>query len=68
MYMLQNIIAQYYIDKGLEDGTVKFTVDLGDTTSIAVIENGNINYLTVKDGKYVKTLQNGRAVFIIPLN
>ena len=68
MYMVQNIIAEYYIKNGAEDGTVKVSLDFGDTTSIAVYENGSVRYMTIEDGKFEKTLLNGRAIFIIPLN
>lgn len=68
MYMVQNIIAEHYIKSGAEDGTVKVSLDFGDTTSIAVYENGSVRYMTIEDGKFEKTLLNGRAIFIIPLN
>ncbi len=68
MYMVQNIIAEHYIKSGAEDGTVKVSLDFGDTTSIAVYEGGSVRYMTIEDGKFEKTLLNGRAIFIIPLN
>lgn len=68
MYMVQNILDSYFIDNSGEDGTVKVSLDFGDTTSVAVYDEGELKYYNINDGAFDIVLENGRAIFIIPLN
>ncbi len=70
MYMIQNAIADCYVGEGAnqEDGTAVVTLNFGNTTCIAVYEGGELRYENILDGTFSVTLENGRAIFIIPLN
>ena len=70
MYMIQNVIAECYVgeSENQEDGTVQVTLDFGNTTCVAVYEGGELRYENILDGTFTTTLENGRAIFVIPLN
>lgn len=70
MYMVQNVTASHYVGEGAnqEDGTVQVTLDFGNTTCIAIYEEGELRYQNILDGTFSVTLESGRAIFIIPLN